>query len=484
LIILIERNLKRNMIYLEHEIAGKWSNIDFIILNFTGMIYSSNRIKIINSSKQMGISEALNKAVSSCSGECILIINEEILDLRCLTELLNKYIKYNFLSESFFISKGLFNSSSVYSAKKDWLERIGGFDGQFLMDLHKDNNELEFVINSLNYKMQLLNRASVFFSANLEQMRCLKKSANMIYECQINGERFILRLIERPPEFAQFVRGEINWINYLADNGIKVSKAIPSLDGDYVAVIKDESSCFLASCFMMSKGHHVNPDNPHEWNDLLFEKWGQIMGKMHALSKNYIIGDLSTSRPNWNYGPLFSPDLDLGPSEDKILKTWRTLLSELESLPKDRDSYGLVHNDFHQKNFLLDKSNIIAIDFDGCKFNWFASDIASSLYHTIYTFGSKRHNFEEPLIRNFLKGYIRENIIEGYWINLIPKFLRFMEIYMYLEKYVFYHSKWNSRTLYLGQEDDLRRQKSRIENEVPCIDVDFNDIWMSCLDSD
>jgi len=369
------------MIFLEHEIAGKWSNIDFLILNFTEIVYNSNRIKIINTSKRMSICEALNKTVSSCSGEFILIINEELLDIRCLTELLNRYIKHSFLSEAYFIYNNLFNYSSIYSAKKDWLERVGGFDDQFLMDRYKENNGLEFAINSLNYKMQLLNQASVFFNANLEQMRCLKKSANIVYECQINGERFVLRLIERPPEFAQLVKGEINFINYLADNGIKVSRAIPSLRGDYVAVIKDESSCFLASCFIMGKGHHVNPDNPTEWNDLLFEKWGQTLGKMHALSKNYIIKDLSTSRPEWNYGPLFNPDLDLGPSEDKILKIWRTLLNELEYLPKDRGSYGLVHNDLHERNFLLDGTNIIVIDFEECGFNWFACDIAFSLYH-------------------------------------------------------------------------------------------------------
>jgi amicoumacin kinase len=472
LIILIERNLKRNMIYLEHEIAEKWDNIDFIILNFTDVICSSNRIKIINSSKRMGISEALNKAVSSCSGECVLITNEEIIDIRCLNELLNRSIKYNFLSESFYITKGLFNYTSVYSAKKDWLERIGGFDGQFLMDLHKDNNELEFVIDSLNYKMKLLNQASVFFNADLQQMRCLKKSANIMYECQINGEPFILRLIERPPEFAQLVKGEVNWIDYLANNGIRVSRAIPSLHGDYVATIKDESSCFIASCFIMSKGYNVSPDNAHEWNDLLFEKWGRIQGKMHALSKDYIIKDLSTSRPNWNYGPLFSPDLDLGPSENKILGIWRTLLNELESLPKDRDSYGLAHNDLHQNNILLYGSNIIVIDFDDCEFNWFACDIAIALYAATCTLESKQCNYKEVFIKNFLRGYIRENTIDSYYISLMPRFLKFREIYIYL----FYLTNWNLKTINAHQRDVLIRLKNRIENEVPCIDVDFNAI--------
>jgi Ser/Thr protein kinase RdoA (MazF antagonist) len=340
------------------------------------------------------------------------------------------------------------------------------------MDRHKGNDMLEFVIYSLNYKMQLLNQASVIFHANLEQMRCLKKSAYMIYECKINGERFILRLIEQPPEFAHFVRGEINWINYLADNGIKVSRAIPSLRGDYVAVIKDESSCYLASCFIMSKGHHVNPDNPHEWNDLLFEKWGQTMGKMHALSKNYIIKDLSMSRPNWNYGPLFSSDLNLGPSEDKTLKIWRDLLNELESLPKDRDSYGLVHNDFHQNNILIYGSDIIPIDFDDSRFNWFACDIAISLYDAACLFKSEQYKIKGKFIRNFLRGYIRENSINNYYMDLMPKFLKFREIYVYL----FYITNWNLEKLNPMQRDVLKTLKSRIEDEVPCVDVDVNDI--------
>lgn len=473
LIIVVENNLESNMIYLEHEIAGKWRDVDFIVLNLTDKNHISNKIKIINCNSKMSFSNRLNRAVSCCSSEFILIVNEKLLDAECLTGLLNKYIKHNFLSESDFIYVDLFNYFSIYSAKKDWLERIGGFDDQFLMDQYKGKDKLEFVINNLNYKMQLLNQAGIFFHANLEQMRCLKKSANMIYECKINGERFILRLIERSPEFAHFVRGEINWINYLGDNGIQVSRAIPSLHGDYVAMIKDESSCYLASCFIMSKGHHVNPDNPHEWNDLLFEKWGQTLGKMHALSKNYVIKDISMSRPNWNYGPLFSSDLNLGPREDNILKIWRHLLNELESLPKDRDSYGLVHNDFHQNNILIYSSDIIVIDFDDSRFNWFACDIAIFLYDVTCLFKFfKSGQYKEKLIKSFFRGYIRENSISNYYINLMPKFLKFREIYMYL----FYLTNWNLEKLNPIQEEVLKTLKSRIEDEVPCVDVDVNDI--------
>ncbi len=460
------------MIYLEQEIAEKWSDVEFIILNLTEKIYSSNRIKLINSGKQMGISESINKAVSSCSGEYILITNEGIIDIRCLNELLNRSSKYKLLSESFYIKKTLVNDTSVYLSKKDWLERIGGFDGQFFKDQYKDNNELDFIVNSLNYKIQLLDQAGVMFNAHLEQMRCLKKSANIVYECQINCERFVLRLIEQSPEFVHFVEGEINWIDYLADNGIKVLKAIPSLHGDYVAVIKDKSSCFLASCFIMSNGHHVHPENPHEWNDSLFEKWGQNMGKMHALSKNYIIKDLSTSRPNWNYGPIFNPDLDLGTGEDKVLKIWRNLLNELDSLPKDRDSYGLVHNDLHQNNILLDGPEIVIIDFDDSRFNWFACDIAISIYDATCTFKSEQYDFQRNFIRNFLSGYIKENDIDSFYMSLMPKFLKFREIYVYL----FYLTNWNLEALDLWQIEVIKTLKSRIQNEVPCVDFDINDM--------
>lgn len=53
-------------------------------------------------------------------------------------------------------------------------------------------------------------------------------------------------------------------------------------------------------------------------------------------------------------------------------------LDGLHALPKDADSYGLIHNDFNDGNFTVDydNDNITAFDFDDCCYFWFMYDIA------------------------------------------------------------------------------------------------------------
>jgi amicoumacin kinase len=269
------------------------------------------------------------------------------------------------------------------------------------------------------------------------------------------------------------VKGEIDWINYLGDNGINVCRAIPSAKGNYVEAIKVLNSCYLVSSFEKSKGYHIDLSNSSEWNDILFQKWGRTLGKMHSLSKDYTVEEDSNKRNNWNYGTIFSPDLKLGPGENKVLKIWRSLLYELESLPIDKNSYGLVHNDFHYRNFLIDGSKIIVIDFDECAFNWFACDIAIALYDVISVFPiNKRNEYEILLIKNFLKGYERENVLDEYWLKLLPKFLKFRQIYSYL----FYCTNWNLNALNDGQKEALKTLKCLIENDIPCINANFSDL--------
>lgn len=465
IIIVLNHDLKKNK-YLEQRIVHNMPGIEYLVLNYAGDIHHIDKLKIIENNRELSFSEALNAAVRYCSGSHILIINEKVLDDGNLSFLLKifyrKKINFNILNLK--ESPGL---SDVFFSEKEWVEQIGGFDDHF-RGSHYINNDLDFSVNNLNYKMDILNRACLMFNASFEKIKCLKKSANSVYECQINNERCILRIIERPLEYVSLVSGEIEWVNFLGDNGINVCRAIPSIKGNYVEAIQGSNSWFLASSFQMAKGYHIDLNDLHMGDDLLFQKWGETLGKMHSLSKNYIIEDTTTKRNDWNYGPLFNSDLDLGPGNNKVLKIWRAILNEMESLPKDKNSYGLVHNDFHHRNFLIDRSKIIVIDFDDCAFNWFACDIAISLYHAISAFPiDKKSEFENILIKNFMKGYSHENVLNEYWISLIPKFLKFREIYTYLFFYT---------TLNASQRDTLKALKHLIENEVPCANFSFNNI--------
>lgn len=210
-----------------------------------------------------------------------------------------------------------------------------------------------------------------------------------------------------------------------------------------------------------------------EWNDAIFQQWGQIMGKMHRLTKSYQARDSSVRRADWNKRQLFLAGLNLGAQDGRVLELWNNLLDEFNSLPTDKDSYGLVHNDLHYNNILLHDSQIVVIDFDACAYNWFACDIAIALHEALSTVPySERNTFAVRLLKNFFSGYNLENRLTGFWINQLPNFLKYRQIYTYL----FLMNIWNHNTLTTSQREFLSTRKRLIENEVPCIKISLSDL--------
>ena len=95
---------------------------------------------------------------------------------------------------------------------------------------------------------------------------------------------------------------------------------------------------------------------------------------------------------------------------------------KLYQLDIDRGSFNKVGN----------STNLI----DDWLYNWFLCDIAIAFFHAI----SYRHvnepqkcvNFVWDFIEPFLKGYLKENRIDSYWIEKLPLFLDYRRICSYI----------------------------------------------------
>ncbi len=454
--------------------------LEIVILDYKDDLRISDKFKLIKRDDNLSFSEALNDATLACSGESVLFFSKDSsLDKRKLLNYLSKSVKHNnwgiFIQDPSKVSARregpAFLSSDIFLAKRDWIVGFGGFDDQFISEPYV-NNDLNFSARNLLYKFDVLTEAARIFNANPDTLKCLKKSKNSVYECEIENEKRILRILERPSANVDLVECEIDWIDYLTDRGVPAPIALPSINGKKVEIITRPNTSFIISCFTKVSGHNIDTRNDWDWNDDLFQKWGQIMGLLHCLTKNYKSGRF-IKRNDWNTGRFFQGELDFLPKESKVLKLWWDLLDELSSLPKDDENYGLVHNDMHYNNILASGSQITVIDFDGCAYNWFACDIAIALYEALWTVPySERNEFAVRIIRNFFLGYNKENHLDQYWIYLIPKFLKFREIYTYL----IFMKDWNHNILTLSQKNVLSVRKKHIEMEIPCIEIDLDNI--------
>jgi len=72
----------------------------------------------------------------------------------------------------------------------------------------------------------------------------------------------ILRVSFTPERTLEQIQSELHFINYLSENGVKVSKPVPSQNGNWVEIIQAVGIPFHIVTFTKGKGMRV-PDNQY-----------------------------------------------------------------------------------------------------------------------------------------------------------------------------------------------------------------------------
>ena len=69
----------------------------------------------------------------------------------------------------------------------------------------------------------------------------------------------ILRITHSTHRNIEQIKGELDWINYLAENNAPVCQAYPSTNGNFVEKIKQNSSSYLlVAIFQKAEGLFLN----------------------------------------------------------------------------------------------------------------------------------------------------------------------------------------------------------------------------------
>jgi Ser/Thr protein kinase RdoA (MazF antagonist) len=301
------------------------------------------------------------------------------------------------------------------------------------------------------------------------RIRPLGGFESFIYEFQRDSRAYILRLAHSLRRSRSLIRGEVDWMSYLADGGTPVPRAILSDQGELVEAIDDgHGAYFLATAFEKA---HGRPPWEVGWTSDLFVKYGQLLGRIHALSRRYEPPEGDGTRPQWDDPIMQDIERNLPATEAIVVSKYRGIMEHVRALPRDADSYGLIHFDAHEANLLIDNDGTITLfDFDDCAYGWFAYDIAVVLFYIVMG-KDDIPGFTRGFMSHFLRGYAQENVLNPKWLREIPAFLKHREIDMYAVIH---------RSFDVSNLDDpwcrryMRDRKHMIEHDVPYIDFDFD----------
>lgn len=320
------------------------------------------------------------------------------------------------------------------------------------------------------YNDSILHEAMERFSIEEDKIELLDGFESFIYEFSRPDGEFILRVGHTLRRTSELIAGEVDWINYLAEGGASVSRAIYSQSGALVEAIDDsQGGQFLVTAFVKAPGV---PSWEIAWTPAFVEHYGQIIGRIHTLTKDYIPADPSWRRPEWNSRGNLDLEDWLPSSESAALSKFQSLMHHFEALPKDRQGYGLIHQDAHGVNFYVYEGKITLFDFDDCVYGWFIYDIAMVLFYAAM-WKEDKTAFTDEFMGNFLRGYRGENKLDALWLKELPHFLKLREI----DLYAVIHRSMDVENL-----DDpwceryMRGRKGKIENNVPYIEFDWNSL--------
>jgi len=314
----------------------------------------------------------------------------------------------------------------------------------------------------------ILHEVLTRYGIDRESLQSLDGFESFVYSYQHEGVQRVLRISHSQRRPKEQIQAELEWIRFLFDNGVDVCPAVSSLAGNLLETVGSDEY-FTAVVFQYAPG--VSATDEH-WKPALFERMGRVLGRMHALTKQYELQHPNIRRPEWDEEVEGLAEKFLPPEQSLIVGKCNSVLEQTRQLFKDRYTYGLVHIDFHRGNFHVDGDKIHLFDFDDAQYSWFADDIAIALFYAIPHDCTSPSDFEfaNTFMQRFLIGYRSQNDISAESLSRIPLFLKRRE----LDLYVAVHRSCDLSDLGEWGASFMQGRRDKIENDVPYIDMDFS----------
>ena len=205
------------------------------------------------------------------------------------------------------------------------------------------------------------------------------------------GDRYVLRIHRatgnpiHPPRSAAEVQSEAIWLTALRrEAGLAVPEPVPTADGAPLIVVAAEGVPEPRVCVLFRWGDGRFLDAGLTPSHL--ERVGTFIARLHDHPRGFDppagfvrgqVGDVSGAVAAWvtrEVGEHRGPGAVA--TVEAVMGAVRRAQDELGTGP---EAYGLIHADLHQENYLFDRGQVRAIDFDDCGWGHFVYDLTVTL---------------------------------------------------------------------------------------------------------
>jgi Ser/Thr protein kinase RdoA (MazF antagonist) len=282
----------------------------------------------------------------------------------------------------------------------------------------------------------------------------------VIYAYPYKNGRRLLKIMALPAQEQRSglfrLEERLRFMRFLGENGAPIAFPLPSLQGNLYETHLSDSHLWVSYSMDIAPGKTFKPT---AWDKRFFHNWGQTIGMLHRLARQYPSWKASidpltgegclTWREEWQGFYDWCQD-------DDVRSKWAEIREQLEALPMTREVYGFIHNDPHIWNLLVDGDRITVLDFDVANHHWFVNDIAIACQSVLFALAG---GIDRPLhdrkkllafLDTFLTGYARESPLPAEWFDRLDTFIAYRRILLFIVMHGWIRSEPDRHTLWKG----------------------------------
>ncbi len=262
---------------------------------------------------------------------------------------------------------------------------------------------------------------------SLDMFNFYRISSNAVYPFKNEDKIRFLRFSPCVEKNRNNILGELDFIRYLKLKEYPVLCTVPSKSNQELLELSTPWGDYFAVVFERVLG--VQLDQIQYTSDIC-KKHGMYLGKLHRLSSQY----KPTKKLRWSHEDVLlwiENELSKFTGEILAMQEVKLLKEYLSKLPKDDQSYGLIHYDFELDNIFYDEASntFNIIDFDDSMYHWYAMDIEQALNSIKDEVAYEDYSSMKD---SFISGYKEEFDVSKEMLSHLPVFGRFANLYGYI----------------------------------------------------
>jgi Ser/Thr protein kinase RdoA (MazF antagonist) len=297
---------------------------------------------------------------------------------------------------------------------------------------------------------QLALNALTAFTVRVVKITLLQHGDNTTFSIDAaDGERYVLRIHRTGQRTPAEIRSEMRWLAFLSEEeNLVVPSPVRNLEGDFLTIteakgVREPRACVL---FRWLEGHFIDdkltPQHLYHVGEFLACIHGggtrfrpphdfargrldNLCGKPRGISE--ADARSLTDNPEDEAKAIELVTTFSSPEDGARVKKLIGMIRKAQlELGRDKETFGLIHGDFHQENYFFHQGQVRAIDFDDCGYGHYLYDLAVTLFNL------SEHENKSELKKSLLEGYRSVRPLSREHEHYLDLFLYLRELQMTL----------------------------------------------------